>query len=379
MQLGPNLATRILNEVKALTTESIIIVDESGTIIASIEEERTGSVHAGAKEVFETKQTLYISPDLAEELQGVKPGINLPIFFQEKVIGVIGLTGIPEEVEPFAEMIRRMTELIIKEANYIEKQEWETRMLETFFYEWIYNDEITASFIERGRLLGIFMNYHYQCILIEVDVNLSAEKLLTVHSVMEEWFFKTYTDTSKAHFIRWGRNRFMIVKGYAKEESNTLLTKQLIQFQTYLENKLNIPISIGVGKSREKHTLSKSYEEAKKALRVAEKNNRIIYYDSLSLDLLLQEVLTDTKLEYVNRIFSKLKDDLDLLDTLRNFLANNQSLKISANELHIHINTLHYRLNLIKKLTQIDPKSTEGIALFYLGFTLLDETTIISG
>lgn len=379
MQLSPALAVRILNDVKALTKESIIIVNETGTIIASIEEGRTGATHAGAKKVIETKQTLYISPDLAEELKGVKPGINLPIFFKDKVIGVIGLTGTPEDVEPFAEMIRRMTELIIQEAHYIEKQEWETRLLETYFYEWVYSDEITSSFLERGRVLGISMDYHYQCILLEVDSHLSSEKLLTVHSVIEGWFSKTHIDTSKDYLIRWGRNRFMIIKGCKQVEKSTKLNDQLIQLQTYLQNQLTLPISIGIAKSCEKYSLSKSYEEAKKALRVAEKNHRIIYYDSLSLDLILQEVQAETKAEYVNRIFSGVRDELELRETLECYLANNQSLKQSANELHIHINTLHYRLNLIKKLTQIDPKSTEGLVLFYLGFKLLDESTTLKG
>ncbi|MEK1832198.1 helix-turn-helix domain-containing protein [Priestia megaterium] len=38
----------------------------------------------------------------------------------------------------------------------------------------------------------------------------------------------------------------------------------------------------------------------------------------------------------------------------------------TAFDLHIHINTLHYRLKQMKELTDIDPKSVKGITLFTL-------------
>ncbi len=49
------------------------------------------------------KQKLYISKKEAADLKGVKPGINLPISYQGDIIGVIGITGTPEAVEPFAD------------------------------------------------------------------------------------------------------------------------------------------------------------------------------------------------------------------------------------------------------------------------------------
>src|SRR5699024_11454675 len=49
--------------------------------------------------VMQTERKYDITTEKAAVLKGVKPGINLPIFFEGKVIGVIGITGIPSHVE----------------------------------------------------------------------------------------------------------------------------------------------------------------------------------------------------------------------------------------------------------------------------------------
>src|SRR5699024_3150462 len=134
-------ATKILAEVKTLTNENVILINKEGMIIASIDESRVGTYHEGAKLVMQTKKSLYITDEKAIALKGVKQGINLPIFFQNDVIGVVGTTGNREKVTPFAEMIRRMTELLLREAHYYERKEWENRGLESFIYEWIYSTE----------------------------------------------------------------------------------------------------------------------------------------------------------------------------------------------------------------------------------------------
>lgn len=55
MLLYPKLAENIVNEVQSVMDEDIIVVDESGVIIASTQKERIGHIHAGARKVFQTK------------------------------------------------------------------------------------------------------------------------------------------------------------------------------------------------------------------------------------------------------------------------------------------------------------------------------------
>lgn len=373
LRLVSELARKILGEVKTLTTENIIIVNQEGIIIASTDKSRVGVAHEGAQHVMYTRKKLYITREMATELAGVKPGINLPIFFGKEVIGVIGITGIPDDVEPFAELIRRMTELMIREAYYTEKKEWETRGLESFFNEWIYITDIDDHLLHRGEILGIPFDIPYQCMLIQLDSTFISRDLIQVQNDMYHWFDQEFSRNQNDFLVRWGNERFLLIKSDEYKMSNEKLMYKLASWQKYFQDKYHITLAFGVGKTIEKRRISKSYHEAKKALNLAEKDYRIVFYESLLLDIMLAEVTNPTKDEYLDRIFSSIKRERELIETLRLYLKNNLSLKKSASELHIHINTLHYRLNQIKELTGIDPKNSAGIALFYIALELMDK------
>ncbi|MER2258808.1 MAG: helix-turn-helix domain-containing protein, partial [Priestia megaterium] len=122
----------------------------------------------------------------------------------------------------------------------------------------------------------------------------------------------------------------------------------------------------------EQFNLHASYEEAKKALKVASKRQTVVFYEELLMDMILEDVSEPVKKEFLSRVLSSIQKEKELLETLKCYLANDQSLKKTAFDLHIHINTLHYRLKQMKELTDIDPKSVKGITLFYLALSLLE-------
>ncbi|WP_191561509.1 CdaR family transcriptional regulator [Metabacillus idriensis] len=371
MQLVPELSKKIINEVQRVISEDVIVINPSGTIIASTDEMRVDSFHEGAVIVMETKKKLYITEEKAEKLIGVKPGINLPIFFEHDVIGVIGITGIPSNVEPFAEIIRRMTELIIREAAYMEKKEWEQRGLESFFYEWIYTNSMDQAFIDRGHILGVNITIPYLCLLLQVDQELSPEEYKKIQTKISTWFDSNFASNKNDFLLRWGHGRFILFKDTRHSKSSKLIKQELEALRLDFITNYQISISIGGGKSIE--SVQKSYQEAGKALKVAQKRNRVVCYDDLLLDIVLEEVTEETREVFLDRVISSIRNDAELLITLKTLFSNNHSLKKTADGLHIHINTLHYRLKQIKDLTGINPKCAEGITMFYLALSFLDE------
>jgi carbohydrate diacid regulator len=371
VQLVPDLSKKIINEVQRVISEDVIVINPSGTIIASTDEKRVNSFHEGASIVMETKKKLYITEEKAEKLKGVKPGINLPIFFELEVIGVIGITGIPSNVEPYAEIIRRMTELIIREAAFVEKREWEQRGLESFFYEWIYTNRIDQEFIDRGHILGVDLTIPYLCLLFQVDQALTAEEYKEVQTKISTWFDSKFTACKNDFLLRWGHGRFVLFKDTQHTKSVEILKQELEALRLDFLTNYKISISIGGGKSIE--SVQKSYKEAGKALKVAQKRNRVVCYDDLLLDIVLEEVTEETREVFLDRVISSIRNDAELLITLKSFFSHNHSLKKTADSLHIHINTLHYRLKQIRELTGIDPKCAEGIAMFYLALSFLNE------
>lgn len=96
---------------------------------------------------------MIITKEDETRLKGVKAGINLPVFFDHDVIAVFGLTGEPAEIQPFGELLRKMTELFIKESRHLEQSQWRERMLESFMIDWLQLKEWSPSFLEKAQLL----------------------------------------------------------------------------------------------------------------------------------------------------------------------------------------------------------------------------------
>lgn len=65
-------------------------------------------------------------------LQGVKPGVNLLITFGGKIVGVVVISGEPEEIRSGGELVRVTVELMLEQLVLKEQLSLETRARESF-------------------------------------------------------------------------------------------------------------------------------------------------------------------------------------------------------------------------------------------------------
>ena len=118
---------------------------------------------------------------------------------------------------------------------------------------------------------------------------------------------------------------------------------------------------MGIGKAyTEIRDFYKSYEEASKCIRVIEKTGGgqgIYQFEEIGLYNLIMELgnrqIVDEFIE--NTLGAVLKYDrennTDFLKTLTGYLWNNNSLLYASRELHMHRNTVKYRIGRIEELT----------------------------
>ncbi|MFS0785580.1 sugar diacid recognition domain-containing protein [Shouchella sp. 1P09AA] len=370
MRLLPGLAHKLISEVKHVLDEDFIIVDETSTIIASTETERIGHFHAGAAHVFKTRKKLYITEANQHQLPGTRHGINLPITFQHQLIGVIGVTGKPRLIEPFADLLLKMTELLINETYHREQMEWQSRGVEAFVSEWISSgDLLEKRFIQRGHVLGISIETPYT--VIKIDVSISTDE--PVHLYANDWLRMQLLPMKEDFFIRWGKNQFLFLmkEGDQRERSRSKNWK-MIQ-QAFTERYPTATCAIGISHSLAQQHIKKSYDEAEKALNVAKKKQHVVFYDSLLLEMITDETTLKTKQAYVDRTIGSFVSDEALLHTLRGYINSDQSIKETAASLHIHTNTLHYRLQQISERMGINVRTPKGMTIAYLALVFLDE------
>ncbi|MCJ7840127.1 helix-turn-helix domain-containing protein [Lederbergia sp. NSJ-179] len=369
--LSTILANKIIDEVKKLMDKDFIIVNTDGEIVASSDEERIGQYHEGALLCVQERRKVIITQEDVPKLKGVKAGVNLPIMFHGQVIGVIGITGDPEDTLPFGELLQKMTELFIRESYYSEQTQWRSRMIESLVLDWIQRKEWSPEFLERAHVLKVDLQMRRLPVFIQLDTEPAY-----IFDRLGQLEFAWGEHTGNDLMIQWGNDRFLLLHGEQVLRKEDLYVK-LHQVKTFMEQSWKIPVSIGVGAIVDPQELGRGVACAEKALMSAMKSNSIVFEEDLRLQLCLQEIGASTKEEFIRRVLQPILNQKDLFVTLNALFANNLSMKQTAKELHIHINTLHYRLKKIEEFTKFDLKSVSNLFNLYLALQFLDESTNI--
>lgn len=347
-----------MREIKDFIKEDLIMVDTEGTIIASTDSKRVGTFHEGALFAMKENQMRVITKADEQILQGVRAGINLPILHQQKVVGVIGITGSPETVLPYGELIKKMTELLIQENHYQDQFEWEARTLETFVFDWLLAKESLTSIEKRAELLGINLQLPRQVALMEWqnESAIATELALNPDDII----------------VRWGEKRMILLLAPSDEESTT---RKISSIHQKLENHTQAPVFLGVGQNTSSTNIQSSYQEAERALKTCTPEKPIVFDSDLRLEIMLQAIPLTEKTAFSSRILKSVLEENELLETLKTYFKSHLSLKDTAMMLHIHINTLHYRLRKIESLTNLQLKNVDDLTALNVSLHFLEETT----
>lgn len=362
--LQTNLAKKIVQEVRKLLNEEIVVMDTNGIIVASTNMRRLGTFHEGALLTVNKRKKLIITKEEEAHLKGVKAGINLPICFGQNVVGVIGITGDPHEVSPYAELLRKMTELLIQESFYKEEMNRQNRTIEAFVFDWLELREWDEAFYNRAELLGVKLTVPRLVVMIKA------------HTTKEVFDFSVKWEGLEGNndlLIHWGNDRFLLLLEATRKLDVYQMKKKLFEWKNTMEQKNPFTLTFGVGASVHSNELKKSFLKAERALNAITDKNWIVFDEELTLEMILEDLRSDTKKEFIERTISPLLQESDLLHTIRVLFDQNYHLKETAEQLHIHINTLHYRLKKIEELTGLNPKNIKDQTILYLSTLILDK------
>lgn len=116
------LAQEVVDQVIPSLAYNVNVMDAHGRIIGSADKTRVGTIHAGAKEALHRKKPVVIHR--GEESPGTKPGVNIPLYLDDRVVGVVGITGDPRKVETTAKVLVLTIELLIRQAQQRDDLRW---------------------------------------------------------------------------------------------------------------------------------------------------------------------------------------------------------------------------------------------------------------
>lgn len=338
------IAKQIVRETMNRLNRNINIMDHTGTIIASGDASRVGEIHEGAADVIRTGKPLMITRSNERQYKGARPGINLPIVFQDKLIGVIGITGEPDEIREFGELVKMITEMMINQSFLASQLEWKQRLKEMIFEELIQREIQEESVEQRLALLKMKLEEPFQVSLIEMrEIPMQNQELIQkVEQLIGE--------TQWLVGFRSVNRLFILTSGL---EEGTVI-KKLEAIQLFLRQK-EIPFKIGLGSQvTETGKIGMSLEEAKLALLLGSQEQGITSYLDIETKALIKRMDSQAKQKFLDRVFAGLPPKG--IETLEAFFASNLNIGEAAKHLYVHRNTLIYRLAKIKERTGYDPQ-----------------------
>ncbi|MEW8955992.1 CdaR family transcriptional regulator [Clostridium sp.] len=321
----------IVDKMMKVIPYNINVMDNVGTIIGSGQSERIGVAHEGAIEAIKTHKMVEIHYDG----DNAKKGVNLPIRFRGNVVGVIGISGNPDEVRAFAELVKVTAELLIKQQYMLDEKRFREKLEEEFFYHWIYNTkEYEEEFIQRGKDLDIDISLLRRAVVID-GKDIEKERIKKI-------LFKG------EYVLNYYNNKILILIN--KERDINVFINSLIKRYP------NIEIAFG----RVEKIIGVSAKQAIKALDIGKTipiYNRIYDYEKVSIvDLIVKNGGGKSILEKMRALDEEGRAS-ELMDTLITFIKRNGEMSKVAEDLHIHRNSLSYRLNKIESITGKNPRN----------------------
>ncbi|WP_409558212.1 CdaR family transcriptional regulator [Escherichia coli] len=430
---GWHLDTKMAQDIVARTMRiidtNINVMDARGRIIGSGDRERIGELHEGALLVLSQGRVVDIDDAVARHLHGVRQGINLPLRLEGEIVGVIGLTGEPENLRKYGELVCMTAEMMLEQSRLMHLLAQDSRLREELVMNLIQAEENTPALTEWAQRLGIDLNQPRVVAIVEVDsgqlgVDSAMAELQQLQNALTtpaltEWAQRLGIDLNQPRVVaivevdsgQLGVDSAMaelqqLQNALTTPERNNLVAivsltemvvlkpalnsfgrwdaedhrKRVEQLITRMKEygQLRFRVSLGnyfTGPG----SIARSYRTAKTTMVVGKQRmpeSRCYFYQDLMLPVLLDSLRGDWQANELARPLARLKamDNNGLLRrTLAAWFRHNVQPLATSKALFIHRNTLEYRLNRISELTGLDLGNFDDRLLLYVALQLDEE------
>ncbi|ELX08951.1 carbohydrate diacid regulator [Janthinobacterium sp. HH01] len=377
--LSTELAQDIVSRTMKIIPYNVNVMDANGTILASGNPARIGELHAGAMLALAKRLTVEVDAAGARNMHGAQPGINLPLTVNGQVCGAVGLSGVPDQVRQFGELVRLTAEMILEQAHLAGELQRDSRYREAFVLNLIrYEPAREADLAAWARRLGVNFERSHLVFLLELDDKAAGTdqalselqrlqlrmlarqpSVLTASAAADQMVLLDFHEAPGAHDAHWPQRRLQALAAMLREECQQPHT-----------------LTMGIARSG-MAGVAISWQSAQTAARIGRarhpRRSRFSYYEQ-ALPVLLSGLGSGWEAEQLRRPMAQLQavdKSKDLLRrTLEVWFEHDGHPAATAAALHIHRNTLDYRLRRIGEATGLDLGKLEDRFLIYVSSLL---------
>ncbi len=345
MYLQKDTAAKIIEEISMILDYDLNIMDEKGAILASTDPSRVGMFHEGAWRIIRYHlKELCIYED--GQYHGCRKGINLPVFLNDQIIGVIGITGEVAEVMKYAKVLKKMTEILVLDLFSYHKKSQQEQALLFFINEWVNKEpaELLPAFRDELHSYGFSENAPFAVALVTPGQILQDAEPPVLSSCLCSC-----------------RGDVGVVI------CSTSQTEKLASFlKTSAQNAGQETFLASVGSVQPDYTgVKRSYNQARKLLTVKQGESGIFFYDNSTAELIFHDVLPEYKEALIRQLLPGFTEEemVEFADFMNAYVQNNGSIGQIAKQLFVHKNTVQYKINKILRQTGKDPRVIQDVIL----------------
>lgn len=366
MHLSYLSAQQIVQEISEIVGQHVNMMDSDGIIIASTDPSRVGHVHEGAKRIVEENLAeLYVSPDM--ETATTRNGLNLPLNINGQVVGVVGITGRYEQVIGYGKIVKKMTEILLREGYEQDEKRLDQRVLNRFLEDWIIGDGLVRASVlaERGMRLGIDITLPRRVMIVSIKDSAHYINTSNGQKLIEN-VEKTVSEQAKREggiILRNAGRQILLAVG--RGDAN--IQNFALSLQRQVHRRFGISLCIGVDGHAE--DLHKAYIKAQKAWRSAMYSaDGIALYDQLCLEIFVEDVSKQSKKEYLHKVFTGCgyEEIRYWVGILNVYFSAEGSISQAAQQLYMHKNTFQYKLRKLEEITGYDVRLPSQAPILYM-------------
>ncbi|WP_291633203.1 sugar diacid recognition domain-containing protein [Clostridium sp.] len=352
--LGPALAQKFIDKTAKNLEYNVNIMNDKGIIIASKDTSRIGNFHEVAFNLLNGTLGSGIVND-GQKYLGTKPGVNLFIDYKDKHVGVICVSGAPESVNAFAQLVKSSMEVMLEYEINMDVEHVRKNKTEQFLYYLLFEEKLDMLLANTmAEELEISKNTLRTCIIIKHNSQYDSinvmKTLMSAEGHTSQDIISTATNGDIVMFKAINIERLEAIRDYKLIISDYL--------NDFFEEDSDKKMSITVGSLQD--NISKyreSYLHAQELGLEIKGNKGIYFFNDYILDY-IRRIATikvyDNIFSVYNTLFSE-QEKTFIAESVEVLNKNNYNIVNTSKALFMHRNTLLFRLNKIKDTLNIDP------------------------
>lgn len=362
-ELDYALAQEIVNRAMAILPCNVNVMDSQGLIIGSGEAGRINTRHEGAQQVLATQRVITIDADAASSLKGVQPGINVPLTHDGRLIGVLGLTGDPQALGTYAQLLRMTAEMLVAQRHREDEHQWRKLRIDELLSLLLSESGDPRGLLDEAQRLGLKPRLSRTPVWIEFA---SEQAMATVC----EWLHGRTPDSWCLSYS--GKTLLWCFPSTVGIDPDKFIQK--MQAQDWPIERLAVGVPT--------HDLAHLRQVCTRVKTLAAYGSAVKTYENVlsltryRLPVMLwanrEEGATEELLAIVEKVRAK-DSNGQLMQTLRSWCEHSGQVQQCAAALGLHRNSLRYRMDRIAEITGLDLERLDDVIALYLGVQLLPE------